>query len=163
MSHEILATIAQVAVTLAGFSGVIFALGNRSGRSLTAKEESGLTHMLLTSFGPVLISLSALVLLSSGMETGSAWRISCGITGVFCFTGSTKAMIDEVKGRHSLPKIIAWVSPIGAQVLGACNLVIAAGFFLGYADVLLEATLIYLLWISIVYFISLLKQEQVAG
>jgi hypothetical protein len=161
MSQEILATIAQVAVTLAGFSGVIFALGNRSGGSLTAKEESGLTHMLLTSFGPVLISLSALVLLSSGVE--SAWRISCGLTGIFCFTGSTKAMIDEVKGRHSLPKTIAWVAPIGAQALGAFDLVIAAGFLLLYADVALEATLIYLLWISIMYFISLLKQEQVAS
>lgn len=163
MSQEILATIAQVAVTLAGFSGVIFALGNRAGRSLTAKEESGLTHMLLTSFGPVLISLSALVLLNSGLEIGSAWRISCGVAGVFCFTGSTKAMLDEVKGRHSLPKMIAWVAPIGAQLLGAFDLVIAAGFLLPHADVALEATLIYLLWISIVYFMSLLKQEQVAS
>jgi hypothetical protein len=163
MHQEILATIAQVAVTLAGFSGVIFALGSRSGRSLTAREESGLTHMLLTSFGPVLLSLSALVLLDSDIEANSAWRIVCGFTGLFCFAGSTRAMIDEVKGRHSLPKTIAWVAPIGAQVLGAFNLAIAAGFVSSHADVALEATLIYLLWISIIYFISLLKQEQVAS
>ena len=163
MSQEILVTIAQVAVTLAGFSGVIFALGNRSGRSLTAKEESGLTHMLLTSFGPLLISLSALVLLSSSIESGVAWRIACGFTGAFCFTGSTKAMFDEVRGRHSLPKIIAWAAPIGAQVLGALNLAIGAGFMSSNAAVALEATLIYLLWISMVYFISLLKQEQAAN
>lgn len=50
MSHEILITIARVAAALAGFSGVVFALGNRAGRTLSAKEESGLTHMLLTSF-----------------------------------------------------------------------------------------------------------------
>lgn len=163
MSHEILVTIAQVAVTLAGFSGVIFALGNRSGRSLTAKEESGLTHMLLTSFGPVLISLATLVLLSSSIDVALAWRIGCGLTGGFCFAGSTKAMIDEVKGRHSLPKLIAWVAPIGAQVLGALDLVVAAGFLQTHAAVVLEATLIYLLWISISYFISLLKQEQAAS
>ena len=163
MSQEILATIAQVAVTLAGFSGVIFALGNRSGRSLTAKEESGLTHMLLTAFGPVLISLSTLVLLGSGIDAGSAWRISCGFTGIFCFAGSTRAMIDEVKGRHSLPRLFAWVAPIGAQVLGALLLVIAAGYLSPYADVMLEATLIYLLWISMMYFISLLKQERGAS
>jgi hypothetical protein len=68
MGDELLSTIAEVVVTLAGFSGVIFALGNRSGGKLTAKVESGLTHMLLTSFGPVLISLFALALLKSGLE-----------------------------------------------------------------------------------------------
>ena len=163
MFDEILVTIAQVAVTLAGFSGVIFALGNRSGRSLTAKENSGLTHMLLTSFGPVLISLATLLLLNSGMGDALAWKIGCGITGVFCFTGSIRAMIDEVKGRHTLPKLIAWAAPIGAQVLGAINLSVAAGLFQAHAAIALEATLIYLLWISITYFISLLKQEQGLG
>ena len=162
MGDELLGTIAEVAVTLAGFSGVIFALGNRSGGKLTAKEESGLTHMLLTSFGPVLISLFALLLLKSEIGIELAWRISCGAAGLFCFAGSTKAMIDELKGRHSLPKIIAWAAPIGAQLLGAANLVVAFGYQLERASVILEAALIYLLWISITYFISLLKQEQVA-
>jgi hypothetical protein len=48
-------------------------------------------------------------------------------------------------------------------MLGVSNFIIAAGLFLPHADVVLEATLIYLLWISITYFISLLKQEQVVG
>jgi hypothetical protein len=63
--------------------------------------------MLLTSFGPVLISLFVLALLKSGLEDAQAWRISCAAAGVFCFIGSIKAMIDELKGRHSLPKMIA--------------------------------------------------------
>jgi hypothetical protein len=160
MGDELLSTIAEVAVTLAGFSGVIFALGNRAGGALTAKEESGLTHMLLTSFGPVLISLIALVLLKSGLENDLAWRISCGLAGIYCFTGSTKAMLDEVKGRHSLPKILAWVAPIGSQLLGVANLAVAFGYYVEMASVILESALIYLLWISITYFISLLKQDQ---
>lgn len=160
MGDELLSTIAEVAVTLAGFSGVSFALGNRSGGKLTAKEESGLTHMLLTSFGPVLLSLFALLLLKSEIGSEIAWRISCGAAGLFCFTGSTKAMFDELRGRHSLPKTIAWAAPIGAQLLGAANLVVAFGYQLENACVIFEAALIYLLWISITYFISLLKQEQ---
>lgn len=160
MGDELLSTIAQVAVTLAGFSGVIFALGSRSRGRLSAKEESGLTHMLLTSFGPVLLSLITLVLLNSALEEGIAWRIGCGLVGVFCFTGSTKAMIDEVKGRHSLPRLIAWVAPVGAQLLGLANLVVAFGFKVETAEVVLDVTLIYLLWISMSYFVSLLKQEQ---
>ena len=55
MGDELLSTIAEVAVTLAGFSGVIFALGSRAGGKLTAKEESGLTHMLLTSLFALLL------------------------------------------------------------------------------------------------------------
>lgn len=160
MSNELLGTIAEVAVTLAGFSGVIFALGSRAGRKLTDKEESGLTHMLLTSFGPVLISLTALALLNSGIQETTAWRISCGIAGVYCFTGSTKAIIDELKGRHSLPKVIAWVAPIGSQLLGLANLLVAFGIPLFKASTIFEFALIYLLFISISYFFSLLKQEQ---
>lgn len=160
MGDELLNTIAEVAVTLAGFSGVIFALGSRAGGKLTAKEESGLTHMLLTSFGPVLISLFALLLLKSDLEDVNAWRISCGVAGIFCFTGSIRAMIDELKGRHSLPKVIAWAAPIGAQLLGAANLAVALGYQVAMASVILESALIYLLWISITYFISLLKQEH---
>ncbi len=160
MGDELLSTIAEIAVTLAGFSGVIFALGNRSGGKLTAKEESGLTHMLLTSFGPVVISLFALLLLKSDIGDELAWRISCGVAGTFIFTGSIRAMIDELKGRHSLPKIIAWAAPIGAQLLGVANLAVALGYQVEMASVILESALIYLLWISIAYFISLLKQEQ---
>lgn len=160
MGDELLSTIAEVAVTLAGFSGVIFALGNRAGGTLTAKEESGLTHMLLTSFGPVLISLFALLLLSSTLESDLAWRISCGLAGVYCFTGSTKAMFDEVNGRHSLPKILAWVAPIGSQLIGVANLAVALGYCVEIANVALETALIYLLWISITYFFSLLKQDH---
>lgn len=159
MSDDLLHTIPQVAVTLAGFSGVIFALGNRSGGRLTDKEESGLTHMLLTSFGPVLIALFTIVLLKSSMGTELAWRLACGVTGIFAFTGSSKAMFDEVKGRHSLPKVLAWVAPIGAQLLGLANLAVTAGFFFEMASVILELTLIYLLWISMIYFVSLLKQD----
>jgi len=86
-------------------------------------------HMLLTSFGPVLISLFALVLLNRGLDDAHAWRISCGVTGIFCFAGSTKAMIDELNGRHSLPKIIAWAAPIGAQLLGAATPVLRSIVF----------------------------------
>ena len=161
MGDEFLGTIAEVAVTLAGFSGVIFALGNRSGGKLTASEESGLMHMLLTSFGPVLISLFALLMLNSGLAVDQAWRISCGVAGVFCFTGSTKAMIDEVKGRHSLlPKFLAWAAPIGAQMLGAANIVVAFGYYVEKANTVLAAALIYMLLVSIFSFVSLLKQEQ---
>ena len=158
MYEDLLQTISQVAVTLAGFSGVVFALGNRSGRELSDKEESGLMHLLLTSFGPVLISLVALVLLKSNMDTVTAWRISCGVLGLFAFTGSTKAFIDEYKGRHSLPKGLAWATPIGAQIFGVLNLLVVFGFFIELASIIFTSTLIYLLWVSIVYFISLLRQ-----
>jgi hypothetical protein len=41
MFEDLLHTISQVTVTLAGFSGVVFALGGRSGGELSEKEESG--------------------------------------------------------------------------------------------------------------------------
>jgi hypothetical protein len=107
-----------------------------------------------------LTSLFALVLLKSGLEDVQVWRVSSGVAGIFCPTGSAKAMVDELKDRHSLPKTIAWAAPFGAQLLGAANLAIALGYQVDMASVILESALIYLLWISIMYFISLLKQEQ---
>ena len=162
-SGELLGTIAEVAVTLAGFSGVVFALGNRARGTLTSREESGLTHMLLTSFGPALIALISLAILKSGIDEIDAWRMCCAIAGVYCFTGSTKAMIDEVKGRHSLPKFIAWIAPVGSQLIGAANLVVALGYQVHIASTVLEVALIYLLWISVSYFFSLLRQEKAIG
>lgn len=158
MFEDLLHTIAQVAVTLAGFSGVVFALGGRSGGELSEKEESGLMHMLLTSFGPVIISLVALVLLSSSINEITAWRINSTICGIFCFTGSTKAIIDELKGRHSLSRILAWATPLGAQLMGALNLLVAFGFFESLAPAIFSSALIYLTWVSMIYFVSLLKK-----
>jgi hypothetical protein len=137
-----------------------FALGNRAGSTLCAKEESGFTHMLLTSFGPVLIALFALVLLKSGLENDQVLRISSSVAGIFCFTGSIKAVIDELNGRHRLAKTIAWVAPIGAQLFETANIAVAFGYQVEKASVIFESALIYLLRVSITYFISLLKQDQ---
>ena len=74
MYYGILEAIAAVGVAIAGFSGVVFVLGDRADRRLTAEEKNGLFHLLYTSLGPVIISLVLHALLSSSVNEVGVWR-----------------------------------------------------------------------------------------
>ena len=57
MHQELLYTIAEVAVTLAGFSGVVFILGSRAQGKFSVAEKNGLFHLLFTTCGNMLVVL----------------------------------------------------------------------------------------------------------
>ena len=97
----LLHTVAQVAITMAGFSGVVFALGNRGKRKLSDKEKNGILDMLLASFGAVIISLIAIKLLSNNLDNAVAWRISCALAGVYVISGASRATLDMYRDKHS--------------------------------------------------------------
>ncbi len=98
MHQDLLQALAGVAVTLAGFSGVVFALGSRAEGKLSALEKSGLFHLLLTSFGVVIISLLIKTLLNSSMDETIVWRIGCAALGIFTMMGASRALMGEFGG-----------------------------------------------------------------
>lgn len=57
MHQDLLYTIAEVAVTLAGFSGVVFILGNRAQGNFSNSEKNGLFHLLFTTCGNMIVVL----------------------------------------------------------------------------------------------------------
>ena len=160
MYPDLLQTIAEVAVTLAGFSGVVFALGRRAEGRMSKAEKNGLFHLLLTTCGTALVSLTIVAVLARSEDDATAWRIGCYLVAIFVLIGSTRAVVEELRGEHSLPRMLAWPVPLAAIALAALNIVAAAG---PSADIACVSLLIYLLLTSVAYFTSLLVPRDDAA
>ncbi len=154
--QDLLHTIAAVSITLAGFSGVVFILGNRAEGRFSQKEKNGLFHLLLTSCGNSIVALTIAALLAGSASESVAWRIGCALVGAFVLFGAGRAIAEERRGEHNLPRFIGWPVPVTAIVLAIANVVIAAGFFVERAHVACITLLIYLILVSVLYFASLL-------
>ena len=144
---------------MAGFSGVVFVLGGRAEGRFSQTERNGLFHLLLTSCGNALVSLTVAAIIAASANETIAWRVGCGLVGAFVLFGASRAMLEERRGEHSLPRFIAWPIPIVATILAVANVVVAAGFFVGVAHIACISLLIYLLLVSVLYFASLLVPD----
>jgi len=156
MHQELLYTIAEVAVTLAGFSGVVFILGSRSQGKFSVAEKNGLFHLLFTTCGNMLVVLIVAACIEFSVEKLTAWRIGCVLMALFVVVGASKAIAEERQGEHSLPMPLAWPIPIIALILASTNLLIAAGVSAELAPVACISLSIYLLFVAVCYFASLL-------
>ena len=79
---ENLHIVAEVGIALAGFSGVIVALGHRS----EGPWDIGRLWLLLTqALGAVIFSFVPLLLDAAGLEASAHWRLSNGAMSVFGF------------------------------------------------------------------------------
>lgn len=159
MYYGILEAIAAVGVAIAGFSGVVFVLGDRAGRRLTEVEKNGLFHLLYTSLGPVVIALILHALLSSGINEAGVWRAGCGIGGIHIIFGASRAFWETRHDKVSWRGVLARAAIVVAIALGLANLVIAAGFLSDFASLGCLALLILLLWVSMMNYASLLVAE----
>ena len=145
---------------MAGFSGVVYALGNRAGRELDDWEKSGVLHMLLPSLGTVIISLVAITLLNSNLSNPVAWRIISAIAGIFVIGGASKSTLDMLQDKTNLSKIVAWPTNISGEIFGVINILVALGLFLEYAEWVCVSTLIFLLFASMISFAYLLMERH---
>jgi hypothetical protein len=150
-------------ITIAGMRSVIFILGRRAERPLTAKERSGLFHLLLTASGALLFSLVVAAGLATSSDESAVWRTGCGLVGAYGFLGASRAAIQELRGEHSLPPLFAWPIPIGGIVLAVANLLVAGGFFTHLAAVVCVSLLIWFLLVALVYFVSLVLPGEDAA
>ena len=156
MYQDLLYTIAEVAVTLAGFSGVVFILGSRSQGKFSVAEKNGLFHLLFTTCGNMLVVLIVAACIEFSVDKLTAWRIGCVLMALFVLVGASKAISEERRGEHSLPKPLAWPIPIIALILASANLLMAAGVSVEDAPVACISLSIYLLFVAVYYFASLL-------
>ena len=159
MYVDILQTIAGVAATIAGFSGITFVLGNRSKGKISAQDRSGLFHLFMTSFACVLIPVILLALFAGGLEELTVWRVGCALVGIDAVIGASRAVLDLLKKENSFAGILGWLAPLFALALALFNLLVAAGLFPEIAYFACMALLIWLLWVAIMSFLSLLKSD----
>ena len=159
MHQDLLYIIAEVSVTLAGFSGVVFILGRRSEGKFSIKERNGLFHLLFTTCGNMLVALIVAACLGFAVSEAIAWRIGCGLIALFVLVGVARAFAEERRGEHSLPGPLAWPVPIIALLLALANLAAGLGMWPTNAAVIWVSLSIYLLFVSVCYFASLLVPE----
>src|SRR5437762_244745 len=87
---EALSVSAQVAVTLAGFAGVVVAFRNRSVHEWSRIDKFRLQILLANSAAPFVLSIFAMVLLSTSLDAQTIWRLCSLFTFIMLVaTGSS--------------------------------------------------------------------------
>src|SRR5438874_8120899 len=87
---EALTTNAQIAVTLAGFAGVVVAFRNRSVHEWSRIDKFRLQILLTNSAAPFVLSIFAMVLLSTSLDAQIIWRLCSLFTFIMLVaTGSS--------------------------------------------------------------------------
>ena len=79
---EALSTIAQIGLGLAGFTGILVALG-RTGASFSRPEVLRLLLLLVSSLGAMFLALLPFALHESGVGDAACWRLSSAILAAF--------------------------------------------------------------------------------
>jgi hypothetical protein len=82
-AHENLTGIAEIAVALAGFSGLFAALRRGGGHDFSEIERSALVRLLVASLGTTILSFSPIPLLHLGLAEPAVWNIGCLLLGTF--------------------------------------------------------------------------------
>ena len=76
---EVLMLIVEASLGLAGFAGVVTAVGQRSVADLVELQRLNLVNLLATAFGALFMSLGALALQSAEVDDETIWRIWSGV------------------------------------------------------------------------------------
>ncbi len=84
-SFESRNTIAEVAVTLAGFAGLIAALAGASHQGLPPRQRIAFWLVLATSLATLILSFLPRVLFNFGLSEPTSWRICCGVLALVNF------------------------------------------------------------------------------
>ncbi len=79
---EALSAAAQVAITLAGFTGIVAAFGARGSGQWTALDRFRLRLMLASSGYPTVMALAGLLFLNTTLPAAVSWRILSGLAAV---------------------------------------------------------------------------------
>ena len=156
MYFEIVQTIAEVSGALIGFVGVVFVLGKRAVRQLTVVERNGIAHLFVGAAGTLIFSILIMVLLAFFENEAIAWRIGSAIMATYLLLGASKAIVEELRGEHSLPKPFNWALPITAEIIAILNVATALGYFEHLLQLSCVLALLLGLVVAISYFISLL-------
>jgi hypothetical protein len=158
---EALSASAQVAVTLAGFAGVVVAFRNRSVHEWSKIDKFRLQILLTNSVVPFVLSILAMVLLSTSLDVVTIWRLCSVFTFVILVaTGSSYGTAirsfprEEFKAssRRRAILLTASVFAIGVTLLQLYNVIALQTFwpfFAAIATLLVLAILQFVLLVAI--------------
>jgi hypothetical protein len=143
---EMLGTSAQIAITMAGFAGVVVVFGRRAVHEWSAVDKFRLRLLLGTSTSALAFCLVGLLLLSSGLDFEIVWR-ACSAVVVVVFACNIISSLrtyarfprDELRAQGARPWLFYLIASIGglASVLQLCNVFAWRAFWPFFAAVVL--------------------------
>lgn len=126
---EALATISEVAVGLAGFSGIVVVLSRTFERRLTPLERYRMFLLLVPSLATSLLGLAILALYAS--DVPGALRLGSGLLAVFCFGFPASQFRRTIIFYRRVPELfqapVLWGILAGYIIVGTVSLLHAVG------------------------------------
>ena len=165
---ETLQTIAEIAIALVGFSGIVAVLGRRSSGRWSLSERIRFRSLLEQSLLVVFLSfLPSLLLRSTSPE--AAWRLSNGLCGVAHVVLLVLGLVRWRGAGWKLPAhepaapLFGYLVPsalgIGSIAIVFVQLLVAIGFAVIDPSVIFEISVLWLLGTSAIHFANLLLHE----
>jgi hypothetical protein len=150
-----LAVIAQIAATLIGFTGVLFAIGRFSAGGLSSPEHNAFVNVLLPSVLALFLALAPMIV-SSGVQPSQVfWRVFNGILVVVHVPSFANAARAAFRGELPEPiRLQRSMVAVGFSTIVA-SAVAALGFAGDYASLLYLAVVSWFLIVSVVEFVLL--------
>jgi hypothetical protein len=162
-AFETLRSLSEVAIALAGFTGIVAVLGRRAGGQWDPLEWLRLRMLLETSLGVVFLSLIPVLLHQLEALQGALWRVGNGLQALVHVAGIVLLWLRFRKLEPSQwPPEERWLT--AALVPISIAIVLLQGsFVLGklapYGFFLFLLGLIYLLAIAALHFVLLLVPD----
>jgi hypothetical protein len=131
---DLLQTIAEIAIALAGFTGVVAFLGQRARGDWRTVDLFRFNQLLAGSLAALLLSFAPILLFKLGVPEPLAWRASSGLLALYLAVSlawSAQALRSLPEAER--PEIIPWM----------LNLIIAANISVFVLQVLCAAGIAY--------------------
>ena len=126
---EALATIAEVAIGLAGFSGIVVVLSRTFERRLTPLERYRMFLLLVPSLAASFMALAVMALYASGIP--GALRIGSAIIAVFCLGLPASQIRRTIHFHRKVPELfqapVLWGILIGYLAVAVLSIIHASG------------------------------------
>lgn len=136
MNESILQTLAKVAITLAGFSGLVVTLRFRGTQAWSATELRLLWLMIGDSFLVLFFALLPFPLTLAGWSQDVVWSVCSPLLGAWFIVGNLLALRGERRDRAAHRRVIVPVITPVLYAMFAVALVMGIALWLSAWDVL---------------------------
>ncbi len=156
---ETLRVIAELAIAIAGFSGVVVVLRRQA---VGSWEVGRLWMLLVQAVGAALFAFVPLLLEMAGLSASVNWRFSNGALGLFNIGVVAGVVVTTRASRHY--EFVGWRVLVGLCVIhisiGLCSVFHALGGLPSIGAFLYSLSLVWLLAMACLNFMLLVLRDQ---
>ncbi len=158
---DLLQTIAEIAIALAGFTGVVAFLGQRARGEWRAVDLFRFNQLLGSSIAALLFSFTPILLFRMGLSEPAAWRWSSGLIaayllGAILLSSRGLRRVPKHERTEIIPSVLFIIQAIIAAVF-ILQILSAAGIAYAGQSAPVLVALVWLLGFSAFQFVRLLR------